>query len=57
MPAVPHTADMHGIPHIVKMRAARSKSDTKLFQTGASIARRTHCNMHKKKKPGTVPGF
>ena len=57
MPAVPHTADMYGILHTVKMRDAKSKSDTKLFQTGATIARRMNCNNHKKKKPGTVPGF
>jgi hypothetical protein len=60
MPAVPHTADMLGALHTVEMRDAKSKCRKKVFQTGAVIARRTHCNVHKKKqkkKPGTAAGL
>jgi hypothetical protein len=57
MPAVPHTADMLGILHTVEMRDAKSKCRKKVFQTGAAIARRTHGNVHKKKKPGTAAGL
>jgi hypothetical protein len=52
MPAVPHTADMFGILHTVKVRGAKAKCRKKVFQTGAAIARRMHYNGTKKKKPG-----